>query len=125
MDKLLEDHSISYMFGGLSIGFGLHLIVNPFIFTVDYYRPIEIVNSLFFGNWIPWLLVIWGILKIIGAYKDYKKVRLAALVSLSVLWIFFTIVFLFSYLESPNANLFLSVSQVFLAYKIAQRSKFN
>lgn len=125
MENLLEDSSLSYAFGGLSIGFGLHLIANPFIFTVDYYKPIEIVNNLFFGNWIPWLFVIWGILKIIGAYKDYKKIRLTALVSLSVLWIFFTIIFFFSYLESPNVNIFFSIGQVFLAYKIAQRSKFN
>ena len=125
MEKILEDHSISYAFGGLSIGFGLHLIVNPFIFTVDYYRSIEIINSIFSANWIPWLLVIFGVLKIIGAFNDYKKLRLTALVSLSILWIFFTIVFLFSYLDSPNANLFLSIGQVFLAYKIAQRSKFN
>lgn len=125
MEKLLEDHSISYVFGGLSVAFGLHLIMNPFIFTVDYYRPVEIINSLFIGNWIPWSLAILGILKMVGAYNDYKKLRLAALVSLSALWIFFTIIFFFSYLESPNVNIFFSISQVFLAYKIAQRSKFN
>ena len=125
MEKLLEDHSMSYVFGGLTVAFGFHLIVNPIIFTVDYYRPVEIINSFFVGNWIPWLLVLLGILKVIGAYNDYKKLRLISLVSLSALWIFFTIVFFFSYLDSPNVNIFFSVGQVFLAYKIAQRSKFN
>lgn len=125
MDKILEESSMSYVFGSLSVLFGLHLLYYPFIFTVSYYRPIEIINSVFSINWIPGLLVIFGILKIVGAYFDLKRTRLISLISLSLIWIFFGIVFLLSYFASPNANVFFAASQIFLAYKIAQRSNFK
>lgn len=123
MDKIVESPRLSYLFGGISILFGIHLIYYPFIFTVDYYKPVEVISSLFSGNWIPWLLVVAGTIKIIGRLIDNKIMRLSGLIMLSIIWIFFAIVFTLSYFANPNVNVFLSIGQIVLAYEIADRSK--
>ncbi|GMG66428.1 hypothetical protein [Tetragenococcus halophilus] len=123
MEEYIESPRLSYLFGGISILFGIHLIYYPFIFTIDYYRPVEVISNVFSVNWIPWALVIFGIVKIIGRIINNKIMRLIGLISLSIIWIFFAIVFALSYFANPNVNVFLSIGQIVLAYEIAERSK--
>lgn len=123
MDKYIENPKLSYLFGGISILFGIHLIYYPFIFTVAYYEPVKIISSIFAVNWIPWVLVIAGLDKIIGRLIDNKIMRLIGLIVLSAMWIFFAIVFTLSYFASPNVNVLLAYVMVVLAFEIAGRSQ--
>lgn len=98
-----------------SILYGSWLIIHTDI--LDTYKTYAIVNNMFSTKVIPWMFVIFGIMKILGIAINSRATRMIAIFGMAFIWLLFGVSFIL--VNMQNAIWIISISLALQCFGVA------